>query len=109
MTLFGTATHVEGSADPAGILSGWTLVAISGGILVFHDSVGTGPAEIIGRTLAFCLVIGGAGLIPAPVRSDSGQTTSCPARAGADLRSRRPADAQRGWPSRHGLRLIGLP
>jgi drug/metabolite transporter (DMT)-like permease len=45
------------------------LVAISGGILVFHDSVGTGAAQTAGRMLAFCLVIAGAALMPAPTRA----------------------------------------
>jgi hypothetical protein len=44
------------------------LVAIVGGVLVFRDSVGTGPVEITGRTVAFCLVIVGAALLPAPLR-----------------------------------------
>jgi drug/metabolite transporter (DMT)-like permease len=45
------------------------LTGIVGGILVFRDPVGTGVLEISGRMLAFCLVIGGAALIPAPVRA----------------------------------------
>jgi drug/metabolite transporter (DMT)-like permease len=45
------------------------LVAIVGGILVFRDPVGSGALEITGRMLAFCLVIVGAALIPAPVRA----------------------------------------
>lgn len=45
------------------------LIAIVGGILVFRDPVGTGALEITGRMLAFCLVIAGAALIPAPVRA----------------------------------------
>jgi drug/metabolite transporter (DMT)-like permease len=45
------------------------LIAIVGGILVFRDSVGTGAVEIIGRMVAFCLVIVGAALIPGPVRA----------------------------------------
>lgn len=45
------------------------LVAIIGGILVFRDPVGTGALEIVGRMLAFALVIAGAALIPAPVRA----------------------------------------
>jgi hypothetical protein len=44
------------------------LVAIVGGVLVFRDSIGTGPVEIVGRMLAFGFVIIGAALIPAPVR-----------------------------------------
>src|SRR6476659_3102207 len=45
------------------------LVAIVGGILVFRDSIGTGPIAIAGRMLAFCLVIVGAALMPAPMRA----------------------------------------
>jgi drug/metabolite transporter (DMT)-like permease len=45
------------------------LVAIVGGILVFGDSIGSGPVSIIGRTLAFALVIAGAALMPAPLRA----------------------------------------
>jgi drug/metabolite transporter (DMT)-like permease len=40
------------------------LSAILGGILVFGDPIGSGPVEIIARTLAFCLVIAGAALMP---------------------------------------------
>ena len=45
------------------------LTAIVGGILVFRDTIGTGTIEIIGRMLAFCLVLVGAALIPGPVRA----------------------------------------
>jgi drug/metabolite transporter (DMT)-like permease len=45
------------------------LIAISGGILVFHDSIGAGPPEIVGRMLAFCMVIAGAAMMPAPTRA----------------------------------------
>jgi drug/metabolite transporter (DMT)-like permease len=45
------------------------LIAIVGGVLVFRDSIGTGALEITGRMLAFCLVVAGAALIPAPVRA----------------------------------------
>jgi len=45
------------------------LVAIVGGILVFRDPIGTGAAEISGRMVAFCLVIVGAALMPAPMRA----------------------------------------
>ena len=45
------------------------LTAIIGGILVFHEPIGSGPAGITARFLAFCLVIAGAGLMPAPVRA----------------------------------------
>jgi drug/metabolite transporter (DMT)-like permease len=44
------------------------LVAIVGGVLIFRDSIGVGAAPIVGRMVAFGLVIAGAALIPAPVR-----------------------------------------
>ena len=56
------------------------LIAIVGGILVFRDPIGTGALEIIGRMLAFCLVIAGAALIPAPVRA-TGRSVRCVRRA----------------------------
>ena len=45
------------------------VVAISGGILVFHDPIGRGPLQIAGRLLAFLFVIAGAALMPAPTRA----------------------------------------
>jgi hypothetical protein len=45
------------------------LAAIIGGILVFHEPIGSGAAEIGARFLAFCLVIAGAALMPAPMRA----------------------------------------
>jgi drug/metabolite transporter (DMT)-like permease len=48
------------------------LAAILGGILVFGEPIGTGPLGITARLLAFCLVIAGAALVPAPLRARSG-------------------------------------
>jgi hypothetical protein len=48
------------------------LAAILGGILVFRDPIGIGAPAIVGRVIAFGLVVGGAALMPAPVRA--GQT-----------------------------------
>jgi drug/metabolite transporter (DMT)-like permease len=45
------------------------LAAIIGGILVFHEPIGSGPFAITARFLAFCLVIAGAALMPAPTRA----------------------------------------
>jgi drug/metabolite transporter (DMT)-like permease len=45
------------------------LAAILGGIVVFHEPIGSGPVEIGARFLAFCLVIAGAALMPAPTRA----------------------------------------
>jgi drug/metabolite transporter (DMT)-like permease len=45
------------------------LIAIIGGIIVFHDPIGSGPPGITARFVAFCLVIAGAALMPAPMRA----------------------------------------
>jgi len=45
------------------------LGAILGGIIVFHEPIGSGAAGITARFLAFCLVIAGAALMPAPMRT----------------------------------------
>ncbi len=45
------------------------LSAILGGILVFGEPIGSGAVGIIGRVLAFGLVIAGAALVPAPLRA----------------------------------------
>ena len=47
------------------------LSAILGGILVFGEPIGSGAVGIIGRLLAFGLVIAGAALVPAPLRATS--------------------------------------
>lgn len=47
------------------------LSAILGGILVFGEPIGSGVVGIIGRVLAFGLVIAGAALVPAPHRAIS--------------------------------------
>jgi hypothetical protein len=44
------------------------LAAIVGGILIFGESIGSGALGTTARVLAFCLVIAGAALIPAPLR-----------------------------------------
>lgn len=59
------------------------LVAISGGILVFHDSIGSGGTEIAGRMLAFCLVIAGAAAMPAPMRTHAHARRSASGRPAA--------------------------
>jgi drug/metabolite transporter (DMT)-like permease len=48
------------------------LAAILGGILVFGEPIGAGPLGIAARMLAFCLVIAGAALVPAPLRVRAG-------------------------------------
>jgi drug/metabolite transporter (DMT)-like permease len=49
------------------------LAAIMGGILVFRDPIGIGAPAIAGRVIAFGLVIAGAALMPAPVRTGRAQ------------------------------------
>ena len=45
------------------------LSAIFGGIVVFHEPIGSGAFEIGARLLAFCFVIAGAALMPNPTRA----------------------------------------
>jgi drug/metabolite transporter (DMT)-like permease len=45
------------------------IVALLGGILVFHDPIGLGPPQIAARVAAFCLVILGAVLLPGRLRA----------------------------------------
>jgi drug/metabolite transporter (DMT)-like permease len=45
------------------------LAAILGGIVVFHEPIGSGALATTARFLAFCLVIAGAALMPAPTRA----------------------------------------
>src|ERR1700726_924742 len=47
------------------------LAAILGGVLVFRDPIGIGAPAIIGRAIAFGLVIAAAAFVPAPVRARS--------------------------------------
>jgi drug/metabolite transporter (DMT)-like permease len=49
------------------------LAAILGGILVFRDPIGIGAPAIVARVTAFGLVIVGAALMPAPVRTGPGE------------------------------------
>jgi uncharacterized membrane protein len=55
------------------------LSAILGGILVFGEPIGSGAVGIIGRLLAFGLVIAGAALVPAPLRATSDRPEEQPA------------------------------
>ena len=47
------------------------LAAIMGGILVFRDPIGIGALAIVGRVIAFGLVIAGTAFMPEPRRSGS--------------------------------------
>jgi hypothetical protein len=48
------------------------VAAILGGILVFSEPIGSGALGITARVLAFCFVIAGAALVPAPLRARPG-------------------------------------
>jgi drug/metabolite transporter (DMT)-like permease len=48
------------------------VTAIVGGVLVFREALGVDALAIVGRVLAFSLVILGAALMPAPVRAVGG-------------------------------------
>jgi drug/metabolite transporter (DMT)-like permease len=45
------------------------IVALLGGILVFHDPIGHTPPQIAARIAAFCLVVLGAALLPGRLRA----------------------------------------
>jgi drug/metabolite transporter (DMT)-like permease len=45
------------------------IVTLLGGIVVFHDPIGVGGAQIAARIVAFCLVILGAALLPGRLRA----------------------------------------
>jgi drug/metabolite transporter (DMT)-like permease len=51
------------------------LTAILGGVLVFGESIGSGGLGVTARVFAFGLVIGGAALMPAPLRASAGAET----------------------------------
>jgi drug/metabolite transporter (DMT)-like permease len=46
------------------------VIALLGGILVFHDPIGHTPPQIAARIAAFCLIILGAALLPGRLRAD---------------------------------------
>jgi hypothetical protein len=54
------------------------IIALLGGILVFHDPIGHTPLQIIARIAAFCLVILGAALLPGRYRAGASIPTASP-------------------------------
>jgi drug/metabolite transporter (DMT)-like permease len=67
--------------------------AIAGGIVVFGDTLGSGPVAIVFRVLAFALVIGASTLIPGPLRG--ARTIRRRARAPRQRARRYPAEPAR--------------
>lgn len=62
------------------------MSAILAGVVVFGDPMGDDALEVAARTLAFLMVLGGAALMPAPVRATEAMDRSAraePAPAGA--------------------------
>jgi drug/metabolite transporter (DMT)-like permease len=53
----------------AATTSAATVLGIVGGIVLFGDPLGSDPAMIAGRLLAFILVVAAVALVPAPVRA----------------------------------------
>ena len=45
------------------------MSAILAGVVVFGDPMGSDALEVIARAAAFVMVLGGAALMPAPVRA----------------------------------------
>jgi hypothetical protein len=55
------------------------VIALLGGILVFHDPIGRTPSQIAARIAAFCLIILGAALLPGRVRAGAPTLADPPA------------------------------
>jgi drug/metabolite transporter (DMT)-like permease len=54
------------------------IVALLGGIVVFHDPIGHTPPQIAARIAAFCLVILGAALLPGRLRAATPELADSP-------------------------------
>jgi drug/metabolite transporter (DMT)-like permease len=55
------------------------IVALLGGVVVFHDPIGLGAPQIVARIAAFCLVILGAALLPGRLRAGAPARADAPA------------------------------
>jgi drug/metabolite transporter (DMT)-like permease len=64
----------DGEAVPVIAITGTAanVAGIFGGIIVFGDPLAGNPVSLVVQCLAFCLVLGAAWLMPAPVRAVSG-------------------------------------
>jgi hypothetical protein len=86
---FATARSLQ-IGNPIAVIAATTSAAnvlgILGGIVLFGDQVGTDPLMIVGRFVAFALVVLAVALVPAPVRAheavqdDSSEPESPPAK-----------------------------
>jgi hypothetical protein len=72
----------------AATTSAATVIGIIGGIVLFGDPLGSDPAMVVGRLLAFILVVSAVALVPAPIRAHEAVQTKS---SGADASSPAPA------------------
>ncbi len=85
----------------AATTSAATVLGIVGGIVLFGDPVGSDPAMVVGRLLAFILVVSAVALVPAPVRAhetvrtDSAHETVRTDSSGDDPEATSPVASQR--------------
>jgi drug/metabolite transporter (DMT)-like permease len=63
-------------------------LSILGGVLVFGDPIGNTTPEIVGRVLAFLVVIGAAAMIPGPFRAADRLRAGRPIRAASGVASK---------------------
>ncbi len=52
------------------------MLGIIGGIVLFGDPLGNDPAMVVGRLLAFILVVSAVALVPAPLRAHAAMRTN---------------------------------
>ena len=76
----------------AATTSAATVLGIVGGIVLFGDPLGNDPAMIVGRLLAFFLVVSAVALVPAPVRAHEAVRTASSV-ADPEVNSPAPASA----------------
>jgi hypothetical protein len=60
----------------AATTSAATVLGIVGGIVLFGDPLGNNPAMVVGRLLAFALVVSAVALVPAPLRAHEAVRTN---------------------------------
>ena len=69
---FATARSLQ-IGNAVGVIAATTSAAavlgIIGGIVLFGDPLGSDPAMVVGRLLAFILVVSAVALVPAPLRA----------------------------------------
>jgi drug/metabolite transporter (DMT)-like permease len=90
---FATARSLQ-IGNPVGVIaattSAATVVGIVGGVVLFGDPLGSDPAMVVGRVLAFILVVSAVALVPAPIRAHEEMRTSP---SGVDPEASSPAPA----------------